>query len=201
MKEINKEVLESSKGTRGFTQPQARLAIGILGNRWETKIIGRCVEDKWWDEFCKLNKKGHSISEPAFDKKRKKRKVKKAKSRKKGNNGKNLAKRKRLEQYNNDDFYSSREWRTLRVRVLEKYECKCMMCGRSPRGHGIVIHVDHIKSRSKYPKLELVFENLQLLCEDCNLGKSNKYETDWRPRLSKDEVEELDIIYEAGQRI
>lgn len=98
-----------------------------------------------------------------------------------GDKGSNRAKRIKLSKKVNDEFYSSREWRSLRLRVLEKYECKCMMCGRSPKDHGIVIHVDHIKPRSKYPELSLVFENLQLLCEDCNLGKSNKYETDWRP--------------------
>jgi len=80
-------------------------------------------------------------------------------------------------------FYKSREWRELRVAVLEKYECKCMMCGCSPKEHGIVVHVDHIKPRSTHPHLELQADNLQILCEDCNLGKSNYYITDWRPNL------------------
>lgn len=43
------------------------------------------------------------------------------------------------------------------------------------------MHVDHIKPRSKYPALELVLSNLQVLCEDCNLGKLAHDETDWRP--------------------
>ena len=92
-------------------------------------------------------------------------------------------KRSTFQQNNSDakDFYFSREWRRLRVKVLERYECKCMMCGRSPHSHGIVIHVDHIKPKSKHPELALNFDNLQLLCEDCNLGKSNKFDTDWRP--------------------
>lgn len=42
------------------------------------------------------------------------------------------------------------------------------------------IHVDHIKPRSKFPELSLVQSNLQILCADCNLGKSNKDQTDWR---------------------
>ena len=98
------------------------------------------------------------------------------------NSGRKKQKRARVSRLDNDDFYMSREWRSLRVRALEKYECKCMMCGRSPKEHSIVVHVDHIKPRSKHPELSLDFENLQLLCEDCNLGKSNKYETDWRPK-------------------
>tara|TARA_R110002167_G_scaffold20891_2_gene76088 strand:+ start:1440 stop:2018 length:579 start_codon:yes stop_codon:yes gene_type:complete len=80
-------------------------------------------------------------------------------------------------------FYKSRAWRELRVAILEKYECKCMMCGCSPKEHGIVVHVDHIKPRSTHPHLELKEDNLQILCEDCNLGKSNYYITDWRPNL------------------
>lgn len=90
-------------------------------------------------------------------------------------------KRERVTKLDNAQFYESKEWRELRVRVLEKYECKCMMCGRNPKEHGIVIHVDHIKPRSKYPELSLHFDNLQLLCDDCNLGKSNKFDTDYRP--------------------
>jgi len=108
-------------------------------------------------------------------------KVKLAKSKKNKNRGKRKEKRKRISKLDNNNFYSSKEWRQLRARVLEKYECKCMMCGRSPKIHGVVLHVDHIKPRSKYPELSLDINNLQVLCEDDNSGKSNKYDTDWRP--------------------
>jgi 5-methylcytosine-specific restriction endonuclease McrA len=107
---------------------------------------------------------------------------------------------KRAQKAYSKDFYQSPEWRMLRVRVLEKYECKCMMCGRSPKAHGIAIHVDHIKPISKAPELCLEFNNLQLLCEDCNLGKSNKYDTDWRPAAEEqDDAAELEIAYQARQ--
>lgn len=101
----------------------------------------------------------------------------KSKSRKK----KNGKKKKLIYSFDNRKFYKSREWQELRVRVLEKYDCKCMMCGRSPKDHGVVLNVDHIKPRSKYPELSLCFENLQILCGACNRGKLNKYETDYRP--------------------
>jgi len=51
-----------------------------------------------------------------------------------------------------------------------------------------VLHVDHIKPRSKYPELSLTFSNLQILCEDCNFGKSNIDQTDWRPEEGVEEV-------------
>jgi 5-methylcytosine-specific restriction endonuclease McrA len=54
-----------------------------------------------------------------------------------------------------------------------------MCCGASAKD-GIRIHVDHIKPRSKYPKIELDINNLQILCDDCNIGKGNWDETDWR---------------------
>lgn len=76
-------------------------------------------------------------------------------------------------------FYNSPEWRGLRYLVLEKYGNECMCCGSGPK-NGKVIHVDHIRPRSLYPEFALDFNNLQILCEDCNIGKSNKFEKDWR---------------------
>ena len=80
-------------------------------------------------------------------------------------------------------FYDSREWLALRYRVLTKHGRRCMLCGcdGSP---GNPIQVDHIKPRSKYPKLELVESNLQVLCKYCNHGKSNTDQTDFRYRPS-----------------
>lgn len=76
-------------------------------------------------------------------------------------------------------FYMTREWRELRYEALKINGGKCQLCGCG-RAEGKKIHVDHIKPRSKYPELELDLTNLQVLCEDCNLGKSNRDETDWR---------------------
>lgn len=94
-----------------------------------------------------------------------------------------------------NDFYSSKEWRQVRYQVIKKHGGGCMACGRSKKEHGIVIHVDHIEPRSKRPELALCFENLQLLCEDCNLGKSNTDRTDWRPANTDYEIAvDLEIL-------
>jgi len=102
----------------------------------------------------------------------------------------------------NAKFYSSREWRELRYRVLEMYEGQCMACGRNPRDHNVVLNVDHIKPRKKYPHLALDINNLQILCGACNCGKGNKFETDWRPKekyfeemLDDDQLEDGRGIY------
>lgn len=78
-------------------------------------------------------------------------------------------------------FYQTKEWRELRYQALVKYGNNCVCCGASPK-HGVSIHVDHIKPRSIYPEYALCIDNLQILCESCNVGKSNQYDTDWRRR-------------------
>lgn len=103
--------------------------------------------------------------------------------------------RKNLNRSQSTDFYVSKEWRKVRYRVIQKHGGSCMACGRSKKVHGIVIHVDHIKPRSIYPDLALSFNNLQLLCEDCNLGKGNKCEIDWRPEEMND-PKNIDVIYQ-----
>lgn len=79
----------------------------------------------------------------------------------------------------NDGFYMSREWRDVRYRALVLHGATCQCCGAT-RADGKKMHVDHIKPRSKFPALQLSLDNLQILCEDCNMGKSNKDHTDWR---------------------
>lgn len=76
-------------------------------------------------------------------------------------------------------FYQTREWKSLRYRALKERGNSCECCGRSPKD-GIKIHVDHIKPRSLYPHLALEITNLQILCDECNIAKSNTDETDWR---------------------
>lgn len=121
----------------------------------------------------------------------------------KGKKAKNSGRKSR--KWNSDrSFYNSDDWKKLRVRVLEKYGCRCMMCGRTPREHRIIVHVDHIKPRSKHPELELEFNNMQVLCEDCNIGKGNRYSTDYRPdteEISNDKIEELEIVLAAKEHI
>lgn len=90
-------------------------------------------------------------------------------------------------------FYSSWEWKKARFEILKRYGPVCMLCGSEDR-----IVVDHIKPRSKFPELELDLDNLQVLCNDCNMGKSNDDYTDFRPDgLTNAELDELEIISES----
>ena len=89
-------------------------------------------------------------------------------------------------------FYESREWLDLRYKVLKQYGRICQLCGN--HGKGVIIDVDHIKPRSKYPELELEFTNCQPMCRPCNKGKSNKDETDWRPPSRKPTLNPAKLI-------
>ena len=74
-------------------------------------------------------------------------------------------------------FYKSHDWLQLRYWALATFK-KCGACGRGPKE--TVLHVDHIKPRSKFPELELSMENVQVLCRDCNTAKGSWDQTDWR---------------------
>ena len=59
-----------------------------------------------------------------------------------------------------------------RFLVMKRDNFKCCMCGRSPATTpGLELHIDHIIPWSKGG--ETVIDNLQTLCSDCNLGKSD----------------------------
>lgn len=59
----------------------------------------------------------------------------------------------------------------LRYKVIERDNSICRKCGRRPPD--VQLEVDHIIPWSKGGPTTL--DNLQTLCEECNIGKSNKY--------------------------
>ena len=211
---VTKESLRAATTSKGgYSQCQIKLAQSYTGNRsWKKELIGLNVTDEFWAKFVSL---GSKTKREAFSKKPinavsladgwswkpENTDVPKLKIKENPKASKRKVKKKLISRLDNDKFYISPEWRSLRARVLEKYECKCMMCGRSPKIHKIIIHVDHIRPRSKHPELSLEISNLQILCEDCNIGKSNRYDTDWRPESSLHESSELDLVMSAMERI
>lgn len=87
-----------------------------------------------------------------------------------------------------DHFLLSREWIAVRMVALERGGGRCACCGRTAHD-GIIINVDHIKNRLKHPELALTVDNLQLLCNECNRGKGNKFSTDWRRKPAPSNVD------------
>jgi len=64
----------------------------------------------------------------------------------------------------------SANWKQ-RAQVLMRDGATCRLCGARPE-HGVRLHVDHLTPWSDGG--ETVLENLQILCEQCNIGKSNE---------------------------
>lgn len=62
---------------------------------------------------------------------------------------------------------------SLRLEVLSRDKFRCVFCGKSPATDiGTKLHIDHIMPFANGGKS--ILENLQTLCEECNLGKSNR---------------------------
>ena len=70
-----------------------------------------------------------------------------------------------------NDAEHAKVTRQMRDEVRRRDGYRCVMCGRSAKD-GVKLHVDHIRPVSKGGKS--VMDNLQTLCEDCNLGKGNR---------------------------
>lgn len=62
---------------------------------------------------------------------------------------------------------------TLRYDVMKRDGFRCVLCGRTA-DDGVKLHVDHILPIAKGGKT--IKSNLRTLCEDCNHGKSDKYD-------------------------
>jgi len=77
-------------------------------------------------------------------------------------------------------FYQSRKWKAIRYKTLTHYGAICQCCG-ARADDDVTIHVTHIKPRDERPDLQLEFDNLQVLCLDCSLGKSYCFDhTSWK---------------------
>lgn len=76
----------------------------------------------------------------------------------------------------------------IRWQVFQRDNWRCVSCGRGSED-GIILHVDHITPRSKGGKDNLL--NYQTLCNICNLGKSNKDDTDLRHQTLHFQPDEL----------
>jgi 5-methylcytosine-specific restriction protein A len=77
-----------------------------------------------------------------------------------------------------DPFYLSKEWKNLRLAILQRENYTCRTCGRrEPAG----MQVDHIMDRKSHPHLALVPGNLRVLCRPCHtrastsMGRNGKY--------------------------
>jgi len=79
------------------------------------------------------------------------------------------------------DFYDTWEWKEARFAALKRHGRQCQCCGWTPGSSaGNYLVVDHIKPLRLHPQLALDPDNHQVLCNDCNMGKSFKHHDDFR---------------------
>lgn len=74
-----------------------------------------------------------------------------------------------------EDIHCSRRWSSLRSAYMAAADKKCCKCGSVED-----LQVDHIQPVSKFPEKALDWDNLQILCGECNRHKSNTHSTDYR---------------------
>ena len=72
------------------------------------------------------------------------------------------------------EYQRSKMSPSLRYEVMRRDGFRCVLCGRSAKEDHVQLHVDHIQPVSKGGKTEL--SNLRTLCQDCNLGKSDRFD-------------------------
>ena len=88
-------------------------------------------------------------------------------------------------------FYQSRAWRALRYRCLSENAKRnsgkplCELCGAGAEP-GKPLNCDHIEPISRNWRRRLDPTNVQCLCVDCNMGKSNHDDMDFRPGSTTD---------------
>ena len=107
-----------------------------------------------------------------------------------------------------DLFYKSKKWKKLALATKVKRGFRCECCGFTPQASwkpkwlrrwaedSNYIVTDHIKSVKNHWDLRLDPRNLQVLCNNCNLGKGSnnytdfsKFKTGWLDRRRvKDEL-------------
>lgn len=162
MQLTDQNITDAVNGTLNRQQADMLLLSWPPPKNWKEKLRGKNWSIEWYAAFKGCKKE--LIKTP----KNLRKKQKKLKTFLK-NNGVKVS-----------EFYTSFEWLKLRMEVIKKYGAVCACCGSSPKKDRIKINVDHIKPRKEFPELELVFDNLQVLCSDCNKGKGNWDKTDWR---------------------
>lgn len=57
--------------------------------------------------------------------------------------------------------------------IKQKISKRCAYCKRAMGQHGLSWHIEHIRCKSKHPKLTFTLSNLTYACLDCNLVKNN----------------------------
>ena len=195
MIEVTREMMawaSTSPSGCGFVKSQIKLlkeqGINHKSNGWLKKMVGKRYPKSWFDRFCEAGgarrqsnyaDAGVSISDGPvryfeFLKKQSETKVFRKSS------GvcmpphpsefkQSLPKTTFVESSLKKELFESEDWKFLRSYALRRGKYTCQHC----RATGVRMHVDHKIPITVDWSRRLDLLNLQVLCEDCNVGKSN----------------------------
>lgn len=149
----------------------------ILQNGRRAKVLKTASEYKLKQKYENIVP-GQFLANIKADEDRRLRLKKKNESKNKHRAYKGTKESSRMRQLKNE-FYASWEWKQLRLKALDHYGRKCMSCN-DVNGK---LCVDHIKSLATHWELRLDPSNLQVLCEECNQGKSFREKDYRRPEV------------------
>lgn len=150
-------------------------------NKFIIEVLDKVNEKKG---FCSFECKAEFWKKRQENKTQKRRKKYAKKQEQKKRKPKDNKRKAVLREYRKDyknksiEFFKSSDWKRLRFEAFAKHGRQCLCCGARPPS--VILHVDHIKPRFNYPELALKLDNLQILCEDCNMGKGARHEIDFR---------------------
>ena len=184
---VTEEWLEDNKTCRGgYTTVQIKALgweKGLKTKNWKRRSVGLVITLEQKSLF-------ESLSESSVSKTKGRKLAKAVIVNNKKQTSASTAEMRRLEETSfnpnwtkefiaSPEFLKTFQWCRVRMKALRKYGNTCMCCGAT-REDGVKICVDHIKPRKLFPKLALDINNLQILCDVCNLGKGNGFDIDWK---------------------
>lgn len=87
-------------------------------------------------------------------------------------------------------FYKSKEWESLRLRVLERDNYECIWCreeGKVTTKEHVTLEVDHIKEIETNPELAEELDNLRTLCRNHHNLRHNRFGFNNKPNKWADD--------------
>lgn len=167
----------TSVGGHGFTYEQIKILGANPQRRWLKPLIGEEIPDEIWEAFVRagdaLRTKNHraaGVECPPSPPTPTSPLAKAASGEAHPSSIKTtLPKTAFIPDHVKRELFASEDWKFARAFILRKHKYQCCHC----RTKTAELHVDHIIPITADWSRRLDLLNLQVLCADCNIGKSN----------------------------
>jgi len=166
----------------GFTNEQIKILGMDPRKQWLKMLIGTQIPDEVWEAFVRAGD-----SKRKLNYRKQNRRVEDGPTqfmdegsisrslnsihRHPSESGKSLPATSFIPEPARNELFQSEDWKFARAFVLRRDKYTCQHC----RAKGVRLHVDHKIPITVDWSRRLDLLNLQTLCEDCNVGKSNYF--------------------------